>query len=99
MASLVTRILVVFVPLVLVLIPGLKGIPAVYRWRMKKRIYRWYRILPALVWEMMVNLASEKKEKLITRLNIIEEEVKKMKVPVSFADQCYALCASFPTGL
>jgi len=91
MASLVNRIIVVFVPMVLVLIPGLRSIPAIYRWRMKMRIFRWYRLLLALEQEMIENLASEKKAELIKRLNYIEEEVNKMKVPASFADQFYVL--------
>jgi TRAP-type uncharacterized transport system substrate-binding protein len=91
MASLVNRVLVVFVPMFLVLIPGLRSIPAVYRWRMKMRIYRWYRLLLALEQEMIANPASEKQEELIKRLNHIEGEVNKMKVPASFADQFYVL--------
>ena len=91
MASLVTRILVVFVPMFLVLIPALRSIPAVYRWRMRIRIYRWYRLLLAVEQEMRVQLAPEKQEELTGRLHHIEREVNKMKVPASFADQFYVL--------
>lgn len=91
MASLVTRILVVFVPMFLVLIPALRIIPAVYRWRMRIRIYRWYRLLLAVEQEMRVQLAPEKQEELTGRLHHIEREVNKMKVPASFADQFYVL--------
>ncbi len=45
MASLVNRILVAFVPMVVILVPGLRLIPAVYRWRIRMRILRWYRSL------------------------------------------------------
>ena len=44
-ASLINRILVAFVPMLLVLIPGLKLLPAAYRWRKQLQIYRWYRAL------------------------------------------------------
>ena len=91
MASLVNRALVVFVPMFLVLIPGLRSIPAIYRWRIRIRIYRWYRLLLALEQEMIANPASEKQEELIKSLNHIEGEVNKMKVPASFADQFYVL--------
>lgn len=91
MASLVNRVLVVFVPMFLVLIPGLRSIPAIYRWRMKMRIYRWYRLLLALEQEMIVQLAPEKQEEFIGWLNHIEGQVNKMKVPASFADQFYVL--------
>ena len=91
MASLVTRILVVFIPMFLVLIPGLRSIPAVYRWRMRMRIYRWYRLLLAVEEDMRVQSAPEKQEELIEQLHHIERQVNKMKVPASFAESFYVL--------
>ena len=91
LASLVNRILVAFVPMVVVLIPGLRIIPVLYRWRIKLRIYRWYRVLLVLEQDLIAHLASEKREELLGRLDHIEEEVNKMKVPASFADQFYVL--------
>jgi NMT1-like family len=91
MASLVTRILVVFIPMFLVLIPGLRSIPAVYRWRMRMRIYRWYRLLLAVEQDMRVQSAPEKQEELIEQLHHIERQVNKMKVPASFAESFYVL--------
>jgi TRAP-type uncharacterized transport system substrate-binding protein len=91
MASMVNRILVVFLPMVLVLIPGLKSIPAIFRWRVKLRIYRWYRLLLVVEQDMIAHLTPEKRTKLLERLDRIEEEVNKMKVPASFADQFYVL--------
>jgi len=90
-ASLVNRILVVFVPAVIVLFPVLRLIPALYRWRIRMRIYRWYRELLALERDIMARPASEKREALLGRIDQIEEEVNKMKVPASFADQFYVL--------
>jgi hypothetical protein len=40
LASQVNRILVVFVPMVVVLIPSLRSIPALYRWQVRLRLYR-----------------------------------------------------------
>ena len=91
LASLVNRILVAFVPVVVVLIPVLRFIPALYRWRIKLRIYRWYRILRVLEQELMARLSSEQREELLERLDHIEKEVNRMKVPASFADQFYGL--------
>jgi hypothetical protein len=42
LASLADRMLVVFLPIFVVLIPGLKVVPALYSWRVRSRIYRWY---------------------------------------------------------
>ena len=91
MASMANRILVVFLPMVLILIPGLKSIPAIFRWRMKLRIYRWYRLLLVVEQDMIALLTPEKRTEFLERLDRIEEEVNKMKVPASFADQFYVL--------
>lgn len=90
-ASLANRILVVFVPMVIVLLPVLRLIPALYRWRIRLRLYRWYRELLALERDMMANAGPEGREALLGRINHIEAEVNKMKVPASFADQFYVL--------
>ena len=39
----------------------------------------------------MANLAAEKLEELRVQLDHIEEEVNRMKMPASFADQFYVL--------
>jgi hypothetical protein len=90
-ASLVNRILVVFVPLIVVLVPGLKFIPMLFRMRIKLRFYRWYRTLMVLERELMGPLTAGEKEKMLERLDHLERAVKKMKVPASFADQFYGL--------
>ena len=91
LASLMNRILVVAVPMAVVLLPGLRIIPALYRWRIKLRIYRWYRALLMLERDLITRLAREEREELFGRLDHIEEEVNKMKMPASFADQFYVL--------
>jgi TRAP-type uncharacterized transport system substrate-binding protein len=91
LASLMSRVLVVFVPAIIVLFPVLRLIPALYRWRIRMRIYRWYRELLALERDMVTRAVPEEKEALLGRIDHIEEEVNKMKVPASFADQFYVL--------
>jgi hypothetical protein len=91
LASLVNRILVVFVPLIIILIPGLKTIPALFQWRMRLRINRWYRLLLLVEQEVVAQLSTEKREALEQRIDEIEAEVYKMKVPASYGDQFYVL--------
>jgi TRAP-type uncharacterized transport system substrate-binding protein len=90
-ASLANRILVAFVPIILVLIPGLRLIPAAYKWRSQLRIYRWYRKLLVLEREVVREQPPTKAEALLHRLNEIERVVMHMKVPASFANQFYGL--------
>ncbi len=91
LASLVNRTLVVVVPMVIVLLPGLRSIPAFFRWRIRLRIYRWYRALLVLERDLIAPLAQEKRMELLGRIDHIEEEVNRMKVPAYFADQFYVL--------
>jgi len=91
MASLLNRIVVVIVPLILILIPGLKSIPVIYRWRMRLRILRWYRALLVLEGDLRMDETSAQQDDLLRRLDHIEESVNNMKVAASFADQFYAL--------
>jgi hypothetical protein len=91
LASLVKRILVSFVPLIVVAIPLLRAVPALYKWRIRMLIYRRYRALLTLERESLAQLTPERRRGLVTRLDDIELAVNKMKVPASFADQFYSL--------
>ncbi len=91
LASLANRLLVVIVPIVVLLIPGLRIVPSLYRWRIKLNIYRRYRALLTLERDMLAHLTREGRTELIKRLDEIERVVNGMKVPVSFADQFYVL--------
>jgi hypothetical protein len=91
LASLVKGILVAIVPIIVLLVPGLKVIPFVFRLRVRLKIYRWYRALLALEREMLDGFEPARQEDLLVRLDQIEQGVNRMKVPVSFADQFYAL--------
>jgi TRAP-type uncharacterized transport system substrate-binding protein len=90
-ASLLNRMLVVFIPTMLVLIPGLKLLPAMYKWRIRLRIHRWYRTLLRFEREIVQGMMPAQQEELHRRLDAIETAVKQLKVPASFADQFYGL--------
>ncbi len=90
MASTINRVLVVFIPMVVIMIPVVKSIPAIYRWKVRLGIYRWYRALLALERDML-RAAPEERRELLSRLDEVETAVNKMKVPASFADQFYVL--------
>jgi hypothetical protein len=91
LASLVNRILAAFVPMLLILIPGLRLIPTAYKWRIQLRIYRWYRRLLKVERDLFGEMTSAKRDELQRRLDHIEISVNQMKVPASFAGQFYGL--------
>jgi len=90
-ASLADRVLVLLVPVIVVLIPGLRLVPGLYRWRVKSRIYRWYGALIAIEREAMSEPDHAQREALIDRVDAIENAVNRMKMPLAFADQFYVL--------
>ncbi len=90
-ASLANRALVILVPIVVLLLPGLKLVPFLYNWRISSRIYRWYGALIALERTVLADSSPEKHSEIVQRLDEIEKAVNKMKVPLAFADQFYVL--------
>jgi hypothetical protein len=90
-ASLVDRAVVFLVPIVVLLIPGLRIVPALYGWRIKGRIYRRYGELMALERAAFAQTTPEQRAELLERLDEIEKRVITGKLPGSFADQVYVL--------
>jgi hypothetical protein len=91
MASLFSRIIVVFVPTIVVLVPVLRVTPALYRLRTRIRINRWYGMLLVLERDVMQGGQAASRNELLKRLDRIEEGVNRMRVPASFGDQFYVL--------
>ncbi len=90
-ASIVNRILVVFIPTIVLLVPVLRTVPAAYRWKISLGIYRWYRQLMALERDVTEHFVPEKRTEYLERLDHIERAVNRMTVPASFADRFYEL--------
>jgi hypothetical protein len=91
LASVINRILLVFVPVFVVLIPAMKLIPAMLALRTKLRFYRWYRALLLLEYDLRHDITPERRKDLQARLEGIAQSVNRMKVPASYADQFYGL--------
>jgi len=91
LASLADRMLVLLLPIAALMIPGLRIVPSLYRWRVRARIYRWYGALMGLEREMLADPTRTNKEALLERLDAIERGVNHIKIPLAFADQVYVL--------
>jgi TRAP-type uncharacterized transport system substrate-binding protein len=87
LASVVNRVLVVFVPLAVLLIPAVKVLPALLQLKTRLLFYSRYRALLSLERDLRGDLTSQRKEELIARLDHIEHMVNTMNVPTSFAGQ------------
>ena len=91
LASLVNRAIVVFVPILVVLVPGLRFLPQLYRWRINRRIHRRYGELMAVERESLGTLTEERRAALLDRLKMIERSIIARKMPGSHAEQLYVL--------
>ncbi len=91
-ASLIARVIAVLVPVVLVLVPAFRIVPALYRWRMTSRIYRWYGALQRLERDALApSVDAKRREELVQHLQHLENAVVKIVVPPAFGDLFYGL--------
>lgn len=93
LANIIDRALVLLVPIVALVIPGLRLAPAFYRWRIRSRLYRWYGALMAVEADMLGEPTAQQREELLKRIDVIETNVNNSKMPVFIADQVYGLRA------
>jgi hypothetical protein len=95
LASLVDRLLVIVLPLLVVIVPATRIAPAIYRWRVRSRIYRWYGALMAIEREMRIKRTADEltaaRASVHARLDDIARAVAELKTPPSFGDQLYVL--------
>lgn len=91
LANLADRLIVVLLPLLAVVIPLSRLVPPLYRWRMRSRIYRWYGQLMFIENETRTGLTVGERRDFGVRLDTIERTVNRLKTPLAYADQLYAL--------
>lgn len=90
-ATLVDRLAVMIIPLLTLLLPLMRVLPPVYRWRVRSRIYRWYREVKQVESLRSEDEAPELRAVAISELNRIEEEVAAIDVPLAYQDAVYSL--------
>ena len=91
LASLMSRLLIVIVPLFVVIVPSLRYVPLLYRWRIDSRIHNRYGELMELERQTLGSLSDERRAELLQRLEAIEKSVISRKMPGSHAEQVYVL--------
>lgn len=89
LANLIERMWVVLVSIVAVLIPLARVVPPLYEFRIRSRIFRWYRQLRDI--EEALRTRSTPSAALREELNTLEAKAEHVNVPLSYADQLYAL--------
>jgi hypothetical protein len=91
LASVVDRTLVLLVPLAVLLVPALRVIPALYRWRVRSRIYRYYGSLIAIERDALKDPSQEDRKALFLELDHIEASLNELRMPLAYADAFYVL--------
>ncbi len=72
-----------------VLIPLARVVPPFYQYRIRSRIYRWYRDLRQIEDDLARrNLPAEQ---LLERLDKLDAKAERVMVPLAYADELYAL--------
>jgi len=88
----IDRFVVMIIPFLALLIPLFKVMPPLYRWRISARIYRWYEELHAVDDNVHgYTLTASQQQQLSEKLAHIENEVNKVKTPLSYAEKVYQL--------
>lgn len=87
-ATLVDRLIVMLVPLIALMLPLMRLFPPIYRWRVRSRIYRWYADLRYI--EARLD-RGESGAPLSAAAQRLEDEVKQVDTPLSYADELYHL--------
>jgi TRAP transporter TAXI family solute receptor len=87
LANLVDRMWVALFSIVAVLIPLSRLVPPLYRFRVRSRVFRWYRQLRSIE----DDIGERDRKALIDELDKLEARVKRVAVPLSYADELYAL--------
>jgi hypothetical protein len=90
-ATLVERLLVVFVPLIAILYPMFKFLPQIYDWIMQSRIRRLYDEMRSIESEMESEGQSYDADTLNTKLEELSERANRLSLPTAYASMLYTL--------
>jgi len=89
-AVLVDRLWITLLPILAMVVPLGRIVPAVYRWRVRSRIYRWYAKLKEVELELEDDAAApDTLKELLGRLDQIERAVNRINTPPAYADNLY----------
>lgn len=89
LANLVERMWLALGIILAILLPLSRVVPPVYQFRIRSRVFRWYAKLRNIEERMLTGDGST--SELLEALNQLEARVGMVSVPLSYADQLYAL--------
>lgn len=90
-ASLADRYIILAIPLLVLLFPLFKAIGPIYQWRIRARIYRWYKHLREIDQQLYKGSLPSDLDAEIARLERLEDELARVEVPLSYSSELYEL--------
>jgi hypothetical protein len=90
LASLIGRLLVLIVPIVAVLYPIMRWLPAIYSWLMQSRVARLYGELRLLEDEIPAE-GTAASSQLVERLRHLEKRANELRMPIAYESMIYLL--------
>lgn len=91
-AVLIDQLIVLLVPLFALLLPLIKLTPPLYQWRIRSRIFKWYKELRTVDRNLALARAGKFDiDELKADIERIEREVEKLEIPISYEDRHYNL--------
>jgi hypothetical protein len=83
--------MILLLPLVTLLFPLFKILPPVYRWRVRSKVYRWYRAVRSIDIALAAYPGAAELSQLSSELDRIEYEVRRLLVPLAYSEAHYNL--------
>jgi uncharacterized protein len=90
-ANFLDRAWVLAIPLLTLAFPLVRAAPPLYRWRVRRKIYVWYKDLRALEEEGRATPEGEPRTSVISRLERLQADIGELDVPLSYTDDLYRL--------
>jgi TRAP transporter TAXI family solute receptor len=89
LANLVERMWLALGIIIAILLPLSRIVPPLYEFRIRSRVFRWYGQLRAI--ELQMDADNAEPPRIGQELDELEEKVGRVSVPLSYADELYAL--------
>jgi hypothetical protein len=90
-ATLIDRLTLMLLPLIAIIIPLMRIMPPIYKWRVRSRVYRWSKKLRTLEREIQDGVHHDDAADHLSDLENIDTEVRKVKIPWAYAEELYQL--------
>ncbi|MBL4575927.1 MAG: hypothetical protein JKY51_07495, partial [Opitutaceae bacterium] len=90
-ASTVDRLIILVIPFMALLIPLFKTAPPLYRWRVRSKVFRWYKFLREVDKKILSGEIDQTLSEDLEKLHELQKEISSVDVPLSYTDELYDL--------